>query len=199
MTTRLRAATHRTRRPAATAHIAGNLPAKDHHPNHDCLMIASRSLTEGLPEGGPHIDAMPARRTHVDGPPPLTSQGDLPAMDHHTNHDCLMIASRSLTVGLPEAPPHSDALLARHARIDRPHRSRRREKYSRATRPVQGRSGERLSGKRARARARACFRRVASWPSGLVGLSLPRHAPIPCQSVPGRGEIRSAIALCSPS
>ena len=131
---------------------------------HDCIVITDRKAACRRPTS----DATPARRTHVDGPPPLTSQGDLPAMDHHTNHDCLMIASRSLTVGLPEAPPHSDALLARHARIDRPHRSRRREKYSRATRPVQGRSGERLRGKRARAR----MRMLGGWRRALAGSSV---------------------------
>ena len=82
--------------------------------------------------------------------------------------------------------------------------AQRRRVDPRGPRPrhaVQGRSEPQLlSGGRERARAAyACNRRVASWPSGLDGLSLADHAPIPCQSVPGRRQDLAQIALCSRS
>ena len=41
-------------------------------------------------------------------------------------------------------------------------------------------------------------RRVASCSGGLGGLSPPHHAPIPCQSVPGRRRVRSANSVMAP-
>ena len=56
-------------------------------------------VTEGLTEGGPHSDATPARRAHARRSAAAHIEGNLPATRHHPNHDCIRIASWSMTEG----------------------------------------------------------------------------------------------------
>jgi hypothetical protein len=75
---------------------------------------------------------------------------------------------------------------------------------SKRSAPTSGSPGPRRSATERQESARAArdmrmqHRRVASWPSGLDGLSLAAHAPIPCQSVPGRRRVRSANSVMLP-
>ena len=132
-------------------------------------------------------------------------------MDSQPDHDCIMITCDYSPRGAPRgglrlarSPPRAPTrvvLPALESVERKPQRGRVDPRGPRPRHGVQGRSGQQLSSRRARARAarsmRMQHRRVASWPGGLDGLSPKHHAPIPCQSVPGRRRVLSAIALCS--
>ena len=49
-------------------------------------------VAEGLPDGGSHSEATP-RAAHARRSAAAHVEGNLPAMRHHPNHDCIMIAS----------------------------------------------------------------------------------------------------------